>query len=95
MQRALIETMLELILHLTHITTCLETEKVWILQMPERPGFDRFLLRLGKWGLRCTCNDVCTDAYQLATNYMGKVAGQPEDFKLFVITQSEKVPLRI
>jgi predicted nicotinamide N-methyase len=57
----------------------------WILQMPGRPGFDRFLLRLEHWGLNYETFDIREDVFQTAAKYMGPLKSDIDDFKLFVI----------
>lgn len=65
-----------------------DTEECWILQMPSRPGFDRFLLRLEYWGLDVQSFDISELVFEAATKHMGNVHSTIEDFKLYVITST-------
>ena len=64
-------------------------KECWVLQMPERPGFDRFLLRLEKWGLEYEPLDISEDVFETAQN-MCKMKSDIDDFKLFVIRSQAK-----
>ena len=37
--------------------------KVFILQMTERPGFDRFLMRLDHWGINYEAFEISEDIF--------------------------------
>ena len=65
------------------------TEECWILQMPGRPGFDRFLLRLDYWGLCYESFDISQDAFRIAVENMGKINADIDDFKLYVIKRQK------
>jgi len=66
-------------------------KEAWVLQMPERPGFDRCLMRLEqKWGLEYEKYNIDDDVFQLAVNSVGvtgggKFASDVDDFALFII----------
>ncbi len=41
------------------------TLKAWVLQMPDRPGFDRFLMRLERLGLTYNTYEIDEKVFQL------------------------------
>lgn len=67
------------------------------MQMPERPGFDRCLLRLEqKWGLEYEKYSIDDDAFQVAVKSVertggGKFASDIDDFALFIIRKRVKL----
>jgi hypothetical protein len=63
----------------------LKTEifQAFILQMIERPGFDRFLLRIKYWGMEYQTFDIPEEVYNQAD-----VITPREAFKLFKIVPS-------
>ena len=63
-------------------------KECWILQMPERPGFDRFLLRLEHWHLTYETIDISEDVFNSAEHCMGKISSSIDDFKLYSIRNS-------
>lgn len=60
-------------------------KECWILQMPERPGFDRFLLRLEHWGLSYEAFSIEPDVFDSAEHCMGKISSNVDDFQLYCI----------
>jgi predicted nicotinamide N-methyase len=63
-----------------------KAKECWILQMPDRPGFDRFLWRLEHHhGLAYECSGVCEETFQIAERYMGRIHSNREDFQMYVI----------
>ena len=68
-----------------HFLVDRHAEECWILQMPGRPGFDRFLLRLDHWGLTYNTFDISEDAFHTAAQSMGNMKSEIDDFKLYVI----------
>lgn len=65
-----------------------QAEECWILQMPGRPGFDRFLTRLDHWGLIYEAFDISEDAFHAAVKHMGNLKSEIDDFKLYVIKKA-------
>lgn len=57
--------------------------QVFILQMTERPGFDRFLIRLKYWGIHYEIYDVSEEGYDMAD-----ITTPREVFKLFRMTRN-------
>lgn len=62
-----------------------KAKECWILQMPERPGFDRFLLRLEHHGLVYECDSVPEETFQIAERHMGRIHSRREDFQMYLI----------
>ena len=68
-----------------HFLVDRRAQECWLLQMPTRPGFDRFLLRLDDLGLACETFDISEEVFQTAEKYMGSLKSKADDFKLYVI----------
>jgi hypothetical protein len=63
-------------------------KECWILQMSERPGFDRFLLRLEHWNLTYETIDISEDVFNCAERCMGKISSNIDEFKLYTIRKA-------
>lgn len=66
------------------------TSECWILQMPSRPGFDRFLLRLEKWGLIYESYEIDEQVWGLAHRHMKNIASSIDDFRIYVIKKRKE-----
>jgi len=64
-------------------------KECWILQMPDRPGFDRFLMRLEDRGLVYECSGLCEETFRIAERHMGNIHSTKDDFKMYVIHLKE------
>lgn len=65
-----------------------KTSECWILQMPSRPGFDRFLLRLERWGLIYESYEIDDQVWGLAHRHMKNIASSIDDFRIYVIRKN-------
>ena len=65
-----------------------KANECWILQMPDRPGFDRFLMRLEHLGLTYESSQICEETFMIAELHMGKIMSNMEDFQMYVVRQN-------
>lgn len=68
-----------------HLLVEKHAKECWILQMPDRPGFQQFLFRLEYLGLSYESDSVSDETFHIAEQTMGKIPSNVEDFKLYII----------
>ena len=68
-----------------HFISGRDSREAWVLQMPERPGFDVFLRRLQHLELTCKRYNISRHVYDIACNEISAIKSPRESFALYVI----------
>mmetsp|Transcript_26708 Transcript_26708/g.31076 ORF Transcript_26708/g.31076 Transcript_26708/m.31076 type:complete len:342 (-) Transcript_26708:1539-2564(-) len=73
-----------------HFFSKQNTKEAIILQMPGRPGFDRFLRRLEFWGINYQAHNISETVFDYASVTFGRIATDREAFKMYHICPQNK-----